>query len=60
MLQAGWSSLTPAEREEAKRLIAKSKGRPRNLARGEAQRLGRLAAKAATAANSARSRSKPR
>jgi hypothetical protein len=56
MLQAGWGALTPAERDEAKRLITQSKGRPRNLSRGEAQQLGRLAAKAATAATNARSR----
>jgi hypothetical protein len=54
-LQAGWTALTPAEREEATRLITKSKGRPKNLSRTEARRLGRLAAKAGSAA-AARSR----
>jgi hypothetical protein len=56
MLQAGWSVLTAQEREEARRLITKSKGRPRNLSTQEAQRLGRLAAKAAQAAASSRPR----
>ena len=54
-LQAGWTALTPAEREEATKLITKSRGRPKNLSRAEARRLGRLAAKAGTAA-AARSR----
>jgi hypothetical protein len=55
MLQAGWTALSEAEREEVRRLLVKSKGRPRNLSHGEARRLGRLAAKAAGAA-AARSR----
>jgi hypothetical protein len=50
-LNAGWTALTPQEREEATRLITKSKGRPKNLSPEEARRLGRLAAKAAIAAN---------
>jgi hypothetical protein len=49
-LQAGWSALSEAEREEARRLVTKSKGRPRNLTKDEARRLGSLAAKAANAA----------
>ena len=49
-LQAGWTALTPAEREEATRLITKSRGRPRNLSKTEARRLGRIAAKAGGAA----------
>jgi hypothetical protein len=49
-LQAGWASLSEAEREEARRLVTRSRGRPRNLTREEARRLGRLAAKAAGAA----------
>ena len=53
-LQAGWAALTEPEREEVRRLVAKSRGRPRNLTGDEARRLGRLAAKAANAA--ARSR----
>jgi hypothetical protein len=49
-LQAGWAALSPAEREEVRRLVVKSKGRPKSLTRDEARRLGRLAAKAAQAA----------
>ena len=56
MLQAGWSALSTQEREEARRLITKSKGRPRNLSSQEARRLGLIAAKAARAGTSARSR----
>ena len=56
MLRAGWSELSAAEREEVRRLVTKSRGRPRNLTRDEARRLGRLAGRAATAANRARPR----
>jgi hypothetical protein len=49
-LQAGWSALSEAEREEVRRLVTKSRGRPRNLSKAEARRLGRIAAKAAGAA----------
>jgi hypothetical protein len=50
MLQAGWSELTTAEREEVRDLVAKSRGRPRNLSRDETKRLGSLAGRAASAA----------
>jgi hypothetical protein len=50
MLQAGWTVLSDAEREEVRRLVRKSRGRPANLSRDESRRLGTLAAKAATAA----------
>jgi hypothetical protein len=56
-LQAGWTALSDAEREEVRRLITKSKGRPNNLSKPEARRLGRLAAKAARAASVAKNRS---
>jgi hypothetical protein len=56
MLQAGWDELTAAEREEVRRLVAKSRGRPHNLNKDEARRLGRLAGRAATAAGRARRR----
>jgi hypothetical protein len=46
-LQAGWTALSEAERQEVRRLVTKSRGRPRNLTRDEARRLGALAAKAA-------------
>jgi hypothetical protein len=49
-LQAGWTALTPDERREVRRLVTKSRGRPGNLNREEARRLGRLAGKAASAA----------
>jgi hypothetical protein len=49
-LQAGWSALTESERAELRRLVTKSKGRPRNLTRQEAKRLGSLAGRAASAA----------
>jgi hypothetical protein len=57
-LQAGWSALSAAEREEARRLVSKSRGRPRNLTGPEARRLGGLAARAAQAA-AVRRRLKP-
>jgi hypothetical protein len=50
MLQAGWSALPPAERAEARRLVSKSRGRPRNLTKAETRRLGALAGRAASAA----------
>jgi hypothetical protein len=46
-LQAGWTALSSAERAEVRRLVTKSRGRPRNLTREEARRLGGLAGKAA-------------
>jgi hypothetical protein len=47
-LRAGWSALSAAERAEVRRLVTKSRGRPRNLTRDEARRLGGLAGKAAS------------
>jgi hypothetical protein len=55
-LQAGWSALTESERAELRQLITKSKGRPRNLTRQEARRLGSLAGRAASAAARSRRR----
>jgi hypothetical protein len=55
-LRAGWTALSHSEREEVRRLVSKSRGRPRNLTRAEARRLGRLAAKAANAAARERER----
>jgi hypothetical protein len=49
-LQAGWSELSAAERSEVAKLLRKSRGRPRNLTRAEAKRLGQLAGRAASAA----------
>jgi hypothetical protein len=56
MLQAGWGELTADERDEARKLVTKSRGRPRNLSRTEAKRLGALAGRAARAAATARRR----
>jgi hypothetical protein len=53
-LRQGWTALTPAEREEAWRLVKKSGGNPRRLSRDEARRLGQLAGKAATRAAAGR------
>ena len=49
-LQAGWTALSEAERDEVRQLVTKSRGRPGKLTHDEARRLGRLAAKAANAA----------
>jgi hypothetical protein len=54
MLQAGWSELTADERDEARHLVSKSRGRPRNLSRQETRRLGAIAGRAARAAAGAR------
>ena len=49
-LQAGWNELSAAEREEVRKLLSKSRGRPRNLTTAETKRLGALAGRAASAA----------
>jgi hypothetical protein len=49
-LQAGWNELSTAERNEVRKLVTKSRGRPRNLTKDEAKRLGALAGRAASAA----------
>jgi hypothetical protein len=56
MLRAGWTALSADERNEARRLVSKSRGRPRNLSRDEAKRLGALAGRAARAAAGSRRR----
>jgi len=56
ILQAGWSALSQAERAEVRRLLAKSRGRPRNLTRLEARRLGAIVGKAARGATFRRRR----
>lgn len=48
-LQAGWTALSEAERAEVRQLVTKSRGRPKNLTKDEARKLGRLATKAAGA-----------
>jgi hypothetical protein len=49
-LQTGWNELSASERAEVGRLLRKSRGRPRNLTKAEAKRLGQLAGRAASAA----------
>ena len=49
-LQDGWNELSSAEREEIRKLLTKSRGRPRNHTKPEARRLGQLAGRAASAA----------
>jgi len=56
MLRAGWSELTADERDDARRLVSKSRGNPRNLSKQETRRLGALAGRAARAAVGARKR----
>ena len=53
-LQAGWTALTPAEREQVRKLLVKSRGRPNRLTRDEARTLGRLAGRAASSAATTR------
>jgi hypothetical protein len=53
-LQAGWSALSADEREQVRRLLVKSRGRPNRLSRDEARTLGRLAGRAASAAATTR------
>lgn len=55
-LQAGWSELSASERAEVGNLLRKSRGRPRNLSKAEAKRLGALAGRAASAAARVRRR----
>ena len=55
-LQAGWNELSAAERREVGELLTKSRGRPRNLTKAEAKRLGSLAGRAASAAARGRRR----
>lgn len=49
-LQRGWDELSAAERSELGQLLRKSRGRPRNLTRDEAQRFGQIVARAARGA----------
>ncbi len=53
-LQAGWTALSPEEREQVRKLLVKSRGRPNRLSREEARTLGSLAGRAATAAAATR------
>ncbi len=53
-LQAGWSALSADEREQVRKLLVKSQGRPNRLSKDEARTLGRLAGRAASAAATTR------
>ena len=53
-LQAGWSALSPEDREQVRKLLVKSRGRPNRLSRDEARKLGALAGRAASAAAATR------
>jgi hypothetical protein len=53
-LQAGWSALEQDEREQIRKLLVKSRGRPNRLTREEARTLGRLAGRAASSAAATR------
>jgi hypothetical protein len=55
-LEAGWNELSANERDEVGKLLRKSRGRPRNLSKEEAKRLGQLAGRAASAAARVRRR----
>jgi hypothetical protein len=57
-LQAGWTALSAEEREEVRKLLVKSRGRPNRLSKPEARRLGALAGRAASAAAATRRRSR--
>ena len=46
--------LEPAEREQVRKLLVKSRGRPNRLSRDEARTLGRLAGRAASSAAATR------
>jgi hypothetical protein len=53
-LQAGWTALSADEREEIRKLLVKSRGRPNRLSKDEARTLGRLAGRAASTAAATR------
>jgi hypothetical protein len=57
-LQAGWNALSADEREQVRRLLVKSGGRPNRLSKAETRQLGRLAGRAASAAAAARRRTR--
>lgn len=55
-LRAGWDALSAEEREQARKLIVKSKGRLNRLSKEEARVLGKIAGRAATAVAAHRKR----
>ena len=55
-LRAGWDALSAEEREHARKLLVKSKGRVNRLSKEEARALGKIAGRAASAAAAQRKR----
>jgi hypothetical protein len=55
-LRVGWDALSAEEREHARKLLVKSKGRPNRLSKEEARALGKIAGRAASAAATHRKR----
>jgi hypothetical protein len=55
-LRAGWDELSKEEREQARKLLMKSKGRPTRLSKEEARALGKIAGRAAGAVAANRKR----
>jgi hypothetical protein len=55
-LRVGWDALSAEEREQARKLLMKSKGRPNRLSKDEARVLGKIAGRAAGAVASKRKR----
>ena len=55
-LRAGWDALSADEREQARKLLVKCKGRVNRLSKEEARALGKIAGRAASAAAAQRKR----
>ena len=55
-LRVGWDALSAEEREQARKLLMKSKGRPNRLSKDEARVLGKIAGRAAGAVAAKRKR----
>ena len=55
-LRVGWDALSAEEREQARKLLVKSKGRVNRLSKEEARTLGKIAGRAAGAVATSRKR----
>jgi hypothetical protein len=55
-LRVGWDALSAEEREQARKLLMKCKGRPNRLSKEEARTLGKIAGRAAGAVAANRKR----
>jgi hypothetical protein len=55
-LRVGWDALSADEREQARKLLVKCKGRPNRLSKEEARALGKIAGRAAGAVAATRKR----